>query len=167
MRCRKTQKETNANQMTELKIKRSTTKTCAWLLWNSKMGMKWCLIHGYLNASKCLDSKKFIKLMSCRPAFPIGRSNCLLTIIILNQCPWREVFFWKIYSTLLFLKPFSMVLRMLESGYRLAKGNPEIAVSHLLFKDDLRLRFTCSRFKCVVPAMKKGRTWTAVVLISQ
>lgn len=24
--------------------------------------MTWCLIHGYLNASKCLDSKKFIKI---------------------------------------------------------------------------------------------------------
>lgn len=112
-------------------------------------------------------AKNSLKLMSCRPACRIGRSNCLLTIIILNQCPWREVFFWKIYSTLLFLTPFSMVLRMLESGYRLVRGKHEIAVSHLLFKDDLRLLFTCSRFKCVVPAMKKGRTWTAVVLISQ
>jgi len=37
----------------------------------------------------------------------------------------------------------------MESGYRFAEGKPEIAISHLLFKDDLRLRFTCSRFKCV------------------
>ena len=113
---------------------------------------------------KCLqmlDSKKIHKLMSCRPACLIGRSNCLLKIIMLNQCPWREVFFWKMYSTLLFLNPFSMVLRMLESEYRLAKGKPEIAVSHLLVKDELRLRFTFSHFICVVPAMKKGRTWTA------
>ena len=152
MRCRKTQKETNANEMTVLQTTRSTTKTCAWLLCNSKMGMTWCLIHGHLNASKCLDSKKIHKLMSCRP---------------MNQCPWREVFFWKSHSTLLFLKPFSMVLRMLESGYRLAKDKPEIAVSHLLVKDDLRLQFTCSHFTCVDPAMKKGRTWTSVVLISQ
>ena len=85
----------------------------------------------------------------------------------LESMSMKRGIFLKINSTLLFLTPFSMVLRMLESGYRLVEGKHEIAVSHLLFKDDLRLRFTCSRFKYVVPAMKKGRTWTAVVLISQ
>lgn len=61
----------------------------------------------------------------------------------------RDIFLEDLFSSVVpprsFLTSFPMVLRKMESGYRLGKDKPKSAISHLLFKDDFRPRFTCCK----------------------